>query len=131
MTPEAAQDLQAYFGMEIFGDNEDEDDSDQDFESKNENTMKLTESKLRSIIREELLKESRLSRQYQNVADEALENASEDPKAGLKHVMSMINLSESITLQLEQSNLDTREVQKLLKALQSAGVEAEMLFNRT
>jgi hypothetical protein len=43
----------------------------------------------------------------------------------------MINLSESITLQLEQSNLDTREVQKLLKALQSAGVEAEMLFNRT
>jgi hypothetical protein len=123
MTPEAAQDLQAYFGL--FGD--DEDDSDQ--ESKNE--MKLTESKLRSIIREELLKESRLSRQYQNVADKALENASEDPKAGLKHVISMINLSESITLQLEQSNLDTREVQKLLKALQSAGVEAEMLFNRT
>ena len=123
MTPEAAQDLQAYFGL--FGD--DEDNSDQ--ESKNE--MKLTESKLRSIIREELLKESRLSRQYQNVADKALENASEDPKAGLKHVISMINLSESITLQLEQSNLDTREVQKLLKALQSAGVEAEMLFNRT
>ena len=123
MTPEAAQDLQAYFGL--FGD--DEDDSDQ--ESKNE--MKLTESKLRSIIREELLKESRLSRQYQNVADKALENASEDPKAGLKHVISMINLSESITLQLEQSNLDTKEVQKLLKALQSAGVEAEMLFNRT
>jgi hypothetical protein len=50
MTPEAAQDLQAYFGMEIFGD--DEDDSDQ--ESKNENVMKLTESKLRRIVREEL-----------------------------------------------------------------------------
>lgn len=50
MTPEAAQDLQAYFGMEIFGDDE------EDFESKNENTMKLTESKLRNIIREELSK---------------------------------------------------------------------------
>jgi hypothetical protein len=124
MTPEAAQDLQAYFGL--FGDDE-EDESNK--ESKNE--MKLTESKLRSIIREELLKESRLSRQYQNVAGEALENASEDPNAGLKHIMSMINLSESIALQLEQSNLDTKEVQKLLKALQNAGVEAEMLFNRT
>lgn len=50
MTPEAAQDLQAYFGMEIFGDEDEENESDK--ESKNE--MKLTESRLRSIIREEL-----------------------------------------------------------------------------
>jgi len=51
----------------------------------------MKEQKLRKIIREtireELLKESRLSRQYQNVADEALENASEDPNAGVEAEM--------------------------------------------
>jgi hypothetical protein len=49
MTPEAAQDLQAYFGL--FGDDEEDEPNK---ESKNE--MKLTESRLRRLVREEMQK---------------------------------------------------------------------------
>lgn len=63
MTPEAAQDLQAYFGL--FGD-DDEDESEK--ESKNE--MKLTESRLRSLIREELILEQDGSRHDDNLSSQ-------------------------------------------------------------
>jgi sRNA-binding carbon storage regulator CsrA len=47
VTPEAAQDLQAYFGINLFGDEEEEDEQqDQKFDMK--------EQKLRQIIRQEL-----------------------------------------------------------------------------
>ena len=47
MTPEAAQDLQAYFGMNLFGDEEEDEQQDQqDFD--------MEEQKLRQLVREEI-----------------------------------------------------------------------------
>lgn len=51
MTPEAAQDLQAYFGMNLFGDEDDEEVLVDDEESKNND---MEEQKLRRVIREEI-----------------------------------------------------------------------------
>lgn len=126
MTPEAAQDLQAYFGMEIFGDDDDEDDSDQDFESKNENTMKLTESKLRKIIREEIDSYA-LSREYQKVANRAFEESRDNPNVGLTHIRSMLHAAEGIALELEYSQLNQQKTKKLLDALGDARLIAKEL----
>lgn len=88
--------------------------------------MKLTESKLRRIIREEL-SGFELSREYQKVADDAFERASEDPDVGLMHIRSMLHAAEGIGLELEHSQLDRREVKQLLDALGEARIIAKEL----
>lgn len=78
--------------------------------------MKLTENKLRQLIREEL-SGFQLSRKYQKVADEAFEKASENPNVGLDHIRSMLHAAEGIGLELERSRLDRRDVKELLDAI--------------
>lgn len=88
--------------------------------------MKLTEDRLRRIIREEL-SGYQLSREYQKVADDAFEQASEDPDVGLMHIRSMLHAAEGIGLELERSQLDRQDVKELLDALADARIIAKEL----
>jgi len=88
--------------------------------------MKLTEEKLRRIIREEM-SGYKLSREYQKVADEAFEKASDDSDVGLMHIRSMLHAAEGIGLELEYSELGRKEVKELLDALGDARIIAKDL----
>jgi hypothetical protein len=90
--------------------------------------MKLAEDKLRSIIREEVsrLDETRLrqiSNKYAKIADEAFNQAEERPEVARDHIQAMVNVAQSIALDMERSG---KVPKKLLQELEDALIRAQV-----
>jgi hypothetical protein len=96
MTPEAAQDLQAYFGMNLLDDDEEEEeDKQQNFD--------MEEQKLRQIIRQEL-QEASVDRGFLNGFAEALEDLTGRkayPKASEEDVIRYDGKSNELEIYLK------------------------------
>lgn len=96
--------------------------------------MKLTEGKLRRVIREEIsrLDETQLRRlrdKYSRVANDAFDQVRDRPNVAKDHIQAMIEICQNLTLNMEQNDqvLDSR-VQQLQEALIDAEVSAKLLF---
>lgn len=97
--------------------------------------MRLTENKLRSIIREEAekLDETRLRRatdKYSRVANEASEQTKQGrPSVAKDHIQAMVNVSQRLVTDLEHSGeASTGRIEQLRDALLDAEVAVKLLF---